>query len=381
MRFLLIRFLACLQMIWLPVVLEACCCGSDAVATRTPSTQPRMLQPYPPQPGYGTPPVTHPQPTYRHFEGPITGIVVESLECLEQAGSKYTRENVVKIFDQYQTPEGMLPRLLELCHYCLNFIIDDSGSMNCSSEWLDASSIQRSSSRWQEVQYRLEIFFHHLACVPVKHMQISFLNRPDTIIFNPEQFQNVRDFIAFAKQQLILVFNHHPNGFTPTYNKLQSAFQLTGRWYHYFFTDGAPTDAYNHETEEEQQRVINLVKKRLNPENHLLTVLTCSDGRPRWLMKLDKTAAFVSVIDDYAAEKQEVEEAQGKKFPFSFGLWVACNLLSAKDKVLDDLDEKKVQPFAESEYQSITGRINSDEYKAYTAVRPQHQVPVVPNPL
>ncbi|MBP9753092.1 MAG: hypothetical protein KBD31_04725, partial [Proteobacteria bacterium] len=274
----MIKFLISIIMSSFPALLNACCCGSDddvAIRHHPPLHQQMRSMAAVPQPGYGTPPLPQHQPVSsikeKRFEDrAVTGIVLDSLNSLESQNAKYTKENVIKTFYHYQTPEGMLPKLMELQNYYLNFIIDDSGSMAANSYWQDAEGRRITTSRWEEVKYRLQIFFHHLACVPIQYIQISFLNRPDLMKFNPQQYGSMREFINAAQQQIEQIFRQGPNGFTPIYDTLCNAFQQQGRWYHYLFTDGEPTDR-NGNDYGQAEAVARIITQRSAPENHLFT--------------------------------------------------------------------------------------------------------------
>ncbi len=149
--------------------------------------------------------------------------------------------------------------------------------------------------------------------------------------------------------------------------------------YHYLFTDGEPTDR-NGNDYGQAEAVARIITQRSTPENHLFTVITCSDQKLDWLELLDRNARFVSVIDDYETERNQVLAAQGRNFQFPYGLWIACHLLSAKEILLDNLDEKKVM--TESQYESITGVSNHNKYQEYCAANPQQQnAPTILNPI
>jgi hypothetical protein len=104
----------------------------------------------------------------------------------------------------------------------LEFIIDDSGSMNMESDTKDPAT-GKWNTRWQEARIRLKEMMEILAYVPFEQIGIEFLNRKDRISLT----RNGRDpqsFLQEAYAQIDVNFARPPSGTTPALEKLQDSF-------------------------------------------------------------------------------------------------------------------------------------------------------------
>lgn len=284
------------------------------------------------------------------------------------------------VCEKYGIAFGLMSKILKLKDQNLNMIIDDSGSMDrtTDSKHSDAgeymqkllriyNSPSEPMTRWQEVENHLHNLIGILAYVPTKQITISFLNRPNTITLThagktPKQYQDDAD----AKIRSAFVAS--PDGFTPTYNALAKAFntRFDTLTVHYLFTDGEPSDINNRATPQEIARVKALINQRLNPKSKPLVMVSCTneDEHTKWMKIVEKEGPSVSETDDYNDEKEEVIANQGKRFPYNKGLWYAALLAGAIDQELDGLDDTR--PLTRFTLQNLFGSTITDEdYKGY----------------
>ena len=104
----------------------------------------------------------------------------------------------------------------------LEFIMDDSGSMQCATDTKDPATGQP-MSRWKEAQLRLKEMIEILAYVPFNQIMIQFLNRHDKIILT-RQGRTPVTFMEDAYRQIDAAFARGPAGTTPALEKLQESF-------------------------------------------------------------------------------------------------------------------------------------------------------------
>lgn len=320
----------------------------------------------------------------------VTAEAVEGSAILDQIGREFAK---------YETPIGMINRLLMLQDRDLNFIIDDSGSMAANTDVTlqEATSYVRGNrpassaflTRWEEVEDRLHIIFDLLAFLPTKSINITFLNSPLIITTKPvasstpnviqlnrgersleEQKNYLHDVLRNVFTQKV-----RPSGRTPTYQALKKSFDQTSvPAMHYLFTDGAPSDAMGNVTEAEAQRVSNLIVGRNHPELNPVCLISCTDDdkQTQWMKAVDSHphTTFVAEVDDFKDECEEVIRKQGLALPYTRGLWILSQLagpISPHD--LDALDENL--PLTKSTLDNVLGRqLTPVEYQYYFVRHP-----------
>jgi hypothetical protein len=293
---------------------------------------------------------------------------LEGGEILDKLGEEFAK---------YETPMGMMNKLLGIKDRHLNFIIDDSGSMGMKTDVALCEATpyvlrQRSPSRdvmmtrWEEAEDRLHIMVDLLAFIPTRTITLSFLNAPRTLEFTragktPDEFQ------AQAHAELSQTFQTlRPTNGTPSLRALSRAFASTQESaMHYFLTDGAPSDG---SPEELAQLIIN----RRNPEQHPITLISCTnnDKDTDWMKLVDGRARCVAEVDDFNDEKAEILKKQGPGLPYTKGLWILCHLAaSINPDDLDALDENL--PLTKSTLDNILGRkLTPAEYQYYFEKNP-----------
>ncbi len=291
-------------------------------------------------------------------------------------------DGLTALFSMYEIPIGMLAKLRGLTPYCLNFIIDDSGSMKTATDLLFTTAVSyvqnrknrfvgyqqdpRFMTRFEEAENRLHIMFDILSFVPTGRITFSCLNMTTPVIMNHEG-QTPEQFAAQAHYLISQIFSYEPKYQTPTYRALKNAFYnnpgvLTA---HYLFTDGLPM--VNGDPMETVKNVAALIKNRPNPFYNALTLISCTtvDSECEWMKEIEEEGPYTSEIDDFNSERAEVLKDQGPCFPFSYGFWLICHLVAAiNPDDLDAMDEKV--PLTRHVFSSLIGReLTPEEYANY----------------
>ncbi|CAF3613186.1 unnamed protein product [Rotaria sp. Silwood1] len=72
-----------------------------------------------------------------------------------------------------------------------------------------------------------------------------------------------------------------------------------------------------------------------------VTFLACTDDESSadYLSQWGRTMINVDIVDDYKSEREEVRQAKGFNYPFSFGDYIVKALIGAVDPQMDALDE------------------------------------------
>ena len=290
-------------------------------------------------------------------------------------------EQITHMFSQYEVPIGLLPKLLGLENYNLNFILDDSGSMGSKTDGVvkqtcayfktylksrnrDAEDFL---TRWEEAEDIMHIMVDLLPYIPTKNISICFLNRSNRINLN-RSGETPLELATRAHLEIRLAFQSPPNGGTPLRRALSDAFvtaSYNGNTMHYLFTDGEPSDC----TIPELQK---LIMKRSLPERCPLTLVGCTDDEKdiEWMERMEVYAPFVCAVDYFEEERQNIVKLQGPMFPYTKGIWIMCLLVGAiNPDDLDDLDSP--HPLTKFTLDNLLGRHTTpQEYELYWANNP-----------
>lgn len=288
-------------------------------------------------------------------------------------------DGITSYFAKYEVPLGLVNKLLALLEYKMNFIIDDSGSMN---QYTDASmkdatdyikkqydpngkranSYQHQMKRWEEAEDRLHIFIDMLAYVPTGPITFGFLNNKskDDVIVLEHKGKTPDQFKEEGHKKISAAFMRiKPTYSTPILENLKAAFGTKEKVMHYLLTDGVPDESI--------ESVKELVLKRANPEKNPLTFLSCTnvDSEADWMKEIEEKAPFTAELDDFLSERKEVQHDQGSTFPYSKGFWLLSSLVGAiNPDDLDALDEDR--PFSKKTMDDLMGRKLSDqEFRKY----------------
>ncbi|WP_131783849.1 hypothetical protein [Legionella gresilensis] len=294
-------------------------------------------------------------------------------------------DGLSNVFARYEVPIGLVNKLLALTEYSLNFIIDDSGSMNSLSDLpMSAAhpivkqmrdpqgtraSMNGKLTRWEEAEDRIHIILDMLAYLPINKIKLGFLNNTSRNLEFSHAGRTPEQFAAEYHQKVSQLFSSKPGGGTPLYHRLSEAFsKSTGNTMHYAFTDGEPNDA-------SVEDVKKLVLNRPNPKMNPLTFISCTenDEEAEWMKEIEEAAPFTAELDDFNSERKEVYKDQGPAFPFTRGFWLICQLVAAINPYdLDALDESV--PFTKKTMNDLMGRsITIEEYRRYFQSNPNAQ--------
>jgi hypothetical protein len=162
----------------------------------------------------------------------------------------------------------------------LEFIIDDSGSMQCATDSIDPLT-RKQMSRWKEANLRLKEMIEILAYVPFNTIVVEFLNRRDQIVLT-RQGRAPADFMQDAYSKIDAVFARGPQGTTPFLEKIQeSLIRGQGKSIaRYFFGDGTPNGG-----ERAQKEIVNILRHRQDPAGNPMTFVSCTneDDQVEWM--------------------------------------------------------------------------------------------------
>jgi len=267
------------------------------------------------------------------------------------------------ILGKYEVPMGLMNKLMMLSEYAsLEFIIDDSGSMQMISDTINPVT-RKSNTRWEEAHQRLMEMIEILAYVPFNQIGIEFLNRKDRITLK-RNGMSPEAFLQGAVAQIDAQFARGPSGTTPALEKLQESF-LRGQGVsisRYFFGDGLPNGGRR-----AIQEIVRMVKNRQEPAMNPLTFISCTneDEAVEWMKDCEEVAPYCSESDDFGDESREVLEDQGEALPYTRGFWLICQLVAAMNP--DDLDAMDESvPFTKNTLDNLLGiQHNEESYRYY----------------
>jgi hypothetical protein len=244
----------------------------------------------------------------------------------------------------------------------LEFIIDDSGSMQCLSDTVDVITRQP-QTRWREAQVRLKEMVEILAYVPFTQIGIEFLNRKNRLSLT-RQGRDPKTFLAAAYQEIDAVFRQGPQGTTPALEKIQESL-LRGQGVsiaRYFFGDGVPNGG-----QRAQQEIVKLLKNRQDPMGNPMTFISCTneDAQVEWMKDAEEVVPYCSESDDFGDEAEEVLRDQGAALPYTKGFHLICQLVAAMNP--DDLDAMDESiPFTKATLDNLLGvQHNEESYRHY----------------
>lgn len=299
---------------------------------------------------------------------------LSKFKCREGIDEDEILDRLSFLFAQYEVPIGLLNKLLTLTDYDINVILDDSGSMAAETDstvgqagaFMKATVLvgkpdSKKMTRWQEQEDRLHIMIDFIGCIPTGVFKVSFMNRSDKFTVEHKEL-TPDEWINNAHKRLRDACKAGPSGGTPTLDRLQEAFNNAKvKTMHYLFTDGVPSSNGGVEA------VAKLIIGRSNPRDNPLTLISCTDvdDECKWMKQIEEDGPFVTEIDDYFDERDEVQHDQGPAFPFSRGLWLICMFVGAINPYdLDSLDDSR--PMSKYTLDNIIGRgTTTEEYRKY----------------
>lgn len=283
-------------------------------------------------------------------------------------------EELGEVFAKHEVPMGLMNKLYMLSEFDkLEFIIDDSGSMNSPTGAVDRNGrellndVGAKQTRWDEAKGRLKELVEILAYVPKNDVSVVFFNRRNTVNLSRQGSETPEQYISRANLDIDRAFNaEKPMYRTPALRVLQKSIdQGRGKSVsRYFFCDGQP-DGGAHEVDQ----IKGLIKNRQNPERNPITFMSCSeiDDDVEWMKELEEVASYAAEYDDYESEAKEVLGDQGQALPFTRGFYLVSQLVAAfNPDDLDAMDESV--PFTKNTLDNLLGyKTNRKEYEQYFA--------------
>ncbi|OEU22046.1 hypothetical protein FRACYDRAFT_267134 [Fragilariopsis cylindrus CCMP1102] len=268
-----------------------------------------------------------------------------------------------EILAKYEVPIGLMNKLMMLSEYAsLEFIVDDSGSMQMDSDTINPKT-KRANTRWEEAHQRLKEMVEILAYVPFNQIGVEFLNRKDRISLKRNGMAPPQ-FLAGAHDQIDAIFARKPSGTTPALEKIQESF-LRGQGVNiarYIFGDGLPNGG-----QVAIKEIVSLIKNRVDPAMNPVTFLSCTndDDAVEWMKDAEEVAPYCSESDDYGDESREVLGDQGEALPYTRGFWLICQLVAAMNP--DDLDAMDESvPFTKQTLDNLLGiQHNEQSFRYY----------------
>jgi hypothetical protein len=271
---------------------------------------------------------------------------------------------ITPVFSKYEIPIGMLTKLLQLQSFeCIQFLIDDSGSMGCTTDSWHPNG--KPMTRWEEARDRMKVMFEIMAFVVIPPITIQFLNRHDIVELSRDH-KHPHVFINEAWSAIDQVFSRGPSGGTPFYEKIAESFvnpRFVGRrTIRYFFGDGEPNGGF-----QAVKAIVQMVMNRERPQDNPITLVSCTneDDQVEWMKQLEEAAPFTAEIDDFEDERREVLGDQGLVFPFTNGFYLIALIVGAMNPYdLDAMDESI--PFTKYSLDTLLGvRYSDKEYFSY----------------
>ena len=267
------------------------------------------------------------------------------------------------VLAKYEVPMGLMNKLFMLSEFdSLDFIMDDSGSMQMLSDTVDPITRQP-QTRWKEAQNRLKEMVEILAYLPFTQIKIEFLNRPTTVVLT-RMGRDPETFLADAYSKIDQAFAAGPSGTTPALEKLQESLLMgEGKSIaRYFFGDGLPNGG-----DFAQKEIGRILMHRQNPAGNPITFMsvTNEDDQVEWMKDLEEIVPYCAESDDYQDEANEVIRDQGGALPYTKGFYLICQLVAAMNPDdLDALDESV--PFTKATLDNLLGiEHNEASYRHY----------------
>lgn len=287
------------------------------------------------------------------------------MRAFEQGPAEFTPEQWRGIRSVLGGPmEGSLrlaPRLAALSNYELDFIIDNSLSMN-QRDGMRNPETSFLMTRLEEAIYRLSNIADLLSYIPVKGITLRTLSGDHTPVVIDCQAPPLK-IAGQIKNYLEFVHRGPRTSNTPLYTALATSlnenYNSPNPRIIYVLNDGMPNSGGGPEA------VCQLLSDGRCGEKNPICMIACTDDRKSiaWMEKAD-AIANVHVVDDFESEKNKIQAKQGKNFPVKEGFYGMSSLLGAIDDLFDKADENHI--YSHSHYCEIMGReVPETEYEAY----------------
>ena len=287
------------------------------------------------------------------------------MRAFEQVPPEFTPEQWRGIRSVLGGPmEGSLwlaPRLAALSNYELDFIIDNSLSMN-QRDGMRNPETGLIMSRLEEAIHRLSNIADLLSYIPVKGITLRTLLGDHTPVVIDCQAPPLK-IAGQIKNYLECVHRGPRTSNTPLYTALATSlnenYNSPNPRIIYVLNDGMPNSGGNADA------VCQLLTDGRCGEKNPIVMIACTDDRKSiaWMEKAD-AIPNVHVVDDFESEKNKIQAKQGKNFPVKEGFYSMSSLLGAIDDLFDKADENHI--YSHKDYCEIMGRgVPEAEYEAY----------------
>lgn len=253
-------------------------------------------------------------------------------------------------------------RLAALSNYELDFIIDNSLSMNQRDGMRDPET-GLIMSRLEEAIHRLGNIADLLSYIPVKGITLRTLSGDHTPVVigchaPPHEIAGqIKDYLESVKRS-------PRTSNTPLYTALATSLNENrdspDPRIIYVLNDGKPNSGGG------PADVCQLLGAGRCGEKNPVCLIACTDDRKSiaWMKDADEIAENIHVVDDFESEKRKIKAKQGHKFPVTEGFYGMSSLLGAIDDLFDKADENHI--YSHNHYQEIMGRMVPEaEYEAY----------------
>ena len=253
-------------------------------------------------------------------------------------------------------------RLAALSNYELDFIIDNSLSMN-QRDGMRNPETGLIMSRLEEAIHRLSNIADLLSYIPVKGITLRTLSGDHTPVdigchAPPHEIAGqIKDYLEYV--------NRSPRtSNTPLYTALFTSLNENRNSPNpriiYVLNDGKPHSGGGPES------VYQLLRDGRCGEKNPVCLIACTDDQKSiaWMNDADEIAENVHVIDDFDSEKEKIKAKQGQNFPVTEGFDAMSLLLGAIDNLFDKANENHI--YSHNHYREIMGReVSEAEYEAY----------------
>ncbi|KAL0216166.1 hypothetical protein P9112_008350 [Eukaryota sp. TZLM1-RC] len=242
-------------------------------------------------------------------------------------------ERFLQIVRNFEISEQMAMYLRRLEAFDIVIIGDDSGSMNTPQVPIHSSA--PSMTRWDELKSQVSVISQLATALDSDGIDIYFLNSPGMHNVNcPAHVNSLFQRRPAGVTPLTRVFNQviadkqHVIGGPEACKKLLVI----------IITDGQPSNEQGYPDIRPFKRAL-----QTKPDNVFVSIVACTDDQSTmsYLNDWDDSIPNLDVIDDYVSERQEIREAQGHSFPFSYGDYIVKILCGPIVPELDQLDSKK----------------------------------------
>ena len=305
-------------------------------------------------------------PTQSTSTNPFRAESQAGMRAFEQGPEQFTQAQWRGIRSVLGGPmEGSLwlaHRLAALSNYELDFIIDNSLSMN-QRDGMQNPETGLIMTRLEEAIHRLSNIADLLSYIPVKGITLRTLSGDHTPVVI--DCQAPPHEIAGQIKKYLEFVNHSPRtSNTPLYTALSTSLNENRNSPNpriiYVLNDGMPNSGGGPDS------VCQLLRHGRCGEKNPVCLIACTDDRKSiaWMNDADEIAENIHVIDDFESEKRKIKAKQGQNFPVTEGFYGMSSLLGAIDDLFDKADENHL--YSHNHYREIMGReVSEAEYEAY----------------